>query len=76
MLFRSGIAVPAKTPTTIVEKLESHLMQIVNSPDVQARLIELGMTPIAATRQEMALFLKNESNRWGPIIKAANIKIE
>ena len=71
-----GIAVPAKTPTTIVEKLESHLMQIVNSPDVQARLIELGMTPIAATRQEMALFLKNESNRWGPIIKAANIKIE
>jgi tripartite-type tricarboxylate transporter receptor subunit TctC len=48
----------------------------VAAPDVQARLAELGMTPIGSGRKEFSAFLRAESDRWGPIIKAANIQID
>jgi tripartite-type tricarboxylate transporter receptor subunit TctC len=71
-----GISVPARTPVAIVERLEAELTKIVNAPDVNARLSELGMAPTALGGKDFAAFLQSESNRWGPVIKAANIKID
>ena len=71
-----GISVPARTPAAIADKLEAELARIVAAPDVQARLGELGMTPMGVSRKEFSTFLRVESDRWGPIIKAANIQID
>lgn len=71
-----GISVPAKTPVPIVEKLETALAQIVAEPAVQKRLTELGMVPMGLNHEDFLTFLQSESERWGPIIKAANIQID
>ncbi|MGA0571368.1 Bug family tripartite tricarboxylate transporter substrate binding protein [Variovorax sp. VNK109] len=71
-----GISMPAKTPQPVVDRLETEITRIITAPDVQARLIELGMTPMGVGRKEFGAFLRSETDRWGPVIKAANIQIE
>ena len=71
-----GISVPARTPAPVVERLEAEILRIVNAPEVQARLVELGMAPLALGQKDFVPFLRADSERWGPVIKAANIKVE
>lgn len=71
-----GISVPAKTSASIVERLEGEVIRIVNAPEVQARLLELGMSPRAVGQREFSEFLRTETERWGPVIKAAGVKPE
>ena len=51
---------------------------IVNAPDMQARLAELGMAPLALALAgaDFVAFIATESRRWGPVIKAANLRVE
>ena len=71
-----GISAPARTPPDVVQRLQTELQTIVNTPDMQARLTELGMTPMALGGAEYMNFLINENRKWGPVIKAGNIKVE
>ena len=49
---------------------------IVNAPDMQARLAELGMAPLALDGADFVAFIATENWRWGPVIKAANLRVE
>jgi tripartite-type tricarboxylate transporter receptor subunit TctC len=71
-----GISAPARTPPDVVQRLQTELQTIVNAPDMQARLAELGMTPVALGGADYMNFLINENRKWGPVIKAGNIKVE
>lgn len=71
-----GISAPARTPPDVVLRLQSELQAIVNSPDIQARFSELGMTPLALGGADYMVFLANENRKWGPVIKASNIKVD
>ena len=48
----------------------------LNTPAVKARYAQLGATVVGSTPAELATFLQDEIDRWGPIIKAAGIKPE
>jgi len=71
-----GISAPAHTPLNVVQRLQTELQTIVNAPDMQVRLTELGMTPLALSSADYMRFLINENRTWGPVIKAGNIKVE
>ena len=71
-----GISAPARTPPDVVQRLQTELQTIVNTPDMQVRLTELGMTPMALGGADYMNFLINENRKWGPVIKAGNIKVE
>jgi tripartite-type tricarboxylate transporter receptor subunit TctC len=71
-----GISAPARTPPDVVQRLQTELQTIVNAPDMQARLAELGMTPVALGGADYMNFLINENRKWGPVIKTGNIKVE
>lgn len=71
-----GISAPASTPPDVVQRLQTELQTIVNTPDMQGRLTELGMTPMALGGADYMNFLINENRKWGPVIKAGNIKVE
>ena len=71
-----GISAPARTPPDVVQRLQTELQTIVNTPDMQGRLTELGMTPMALGGADYMNFLINENRKWGPVIKAGNIKVE
>jgi tripartite-type tricarboxylate transporter receptor subunit TctC len=74
-----GLWVPKDTPKEIIAKLNATLMQVLADPSVQKRLEELGIeiTPSAQQSPEaLRAFQKAETERWWPIIKASNLKVE
>ena len=71
-----GISAPAKTPAAITERLQAEVLAIVQSPDMQTRLTDLGMTPLAYGALEYLSFINNENRKWTPVIKTANVKVE
>jgi tripartite-type tricarboxylate transporter receptor subunit TctC len=74
-----GLWVPKDTPKEIVAKLNATLVQTLADPAVQKRFEELGIqiTPLQQQSPEaLRAFQKAETERWWPIIRAANLKGE
>jgi tripartite-type tricarboxylate transporter receptor subunit TctC len=74
-----GLWVPKETPKDIIAKLNATMVQVLASPPVQQRFEELGIEISALDRQSpeaLRALQKTEAERWWPIIKASNIKVE
>jgi tripartite-type tricarboxylate transporter receptor subunit TctC len=74
-----GLWVPKDTPKDIVAKLNATMVQVLADPPVRKRFEELGIgiTPLVQQSPEaLRAYQKAEAERWWPIIKAANIKME
>jgi tripartite-type tricarboxylate transporter receptor subunit TctC len=74
-----GLWVPKGTPKNIIAKLSATMVQVLADPSVKQRLGELGIeiTPLAQQSPEALLaFQRAEAERWWPIIKASNLKVE
>ena len=71
-----GLSVPAKTPPAVVERLQLEMDKLLKSPDVKARLTELGMLTQNLGPRGFQAFLQAENKKWAPIIRSAQIKIE
>ncbi len=69
-----GILVPAGTPKEIVDRLHREIVRAVASPKVAQVLTNLGTQPVTNTSDEFRAFIKAEMDKWGKVIKAANIK--
>jgi tripartite-type tricarboxylate transporter receptor subunit TctC len=67
--------VPAKTPPDIVRRMHKDTVAALLDPTIKARLEELGLLVIGSTPAELAVHLKSEMDKWGPIIKAAGISV-
>ena len=72
----TGLVAPAGTPTEIVERLQGEIAKIVREPDVNAKLTTLGFRPIANTPDEFGARIKVELEKWGKVVRGANLKIE
>jgi tripartite-type tricarboxylate transporter receptor subunit TctC len=68
--------VPVKTPADIVAKINTDTNAALVDPAVKARFEELGAVPKGSTQAELAAFLKSETDKWGPVIRDAQIKLE
>ena len=74
-----GLWVPKDTPKEIVARLNATMAQVLADPQVQKRFAELGIgiTPPAQQSPEaLRAYQKAEAERWWPIIKASNIKVD
>jgi tripartite-type tricarboxylate transporter receptor subunit TctC len=71
-----GFFVPVKTPKEIVAKLNADTNAALVHPPVKTRFEDLGAVPKGSTEAELAAFLKSETDKWGPVIKDAQIKLE
>ena len=71
-----GIGAPRNTPSEIIEKLNREINTATSDPRMIARLGELGLTPLQGTPAEFARLLADETEKWGKVIRAANIKPE
>jgi tripartite-type tricarboxylate transporter receptor subunit TctC len=71
-----ALFVAAKTPPEIVAKLNADALAALNYPPVKQRYATLGAAVVGSTPTELATFLKAEMDRWGPVIKAAGIKVD
>jgi tripartite-type tricarboxylate transporter receptor subunit TctC len=72
----TGIVAPAATPKEIVELLAREIAKSVARPDVRERLAALGFKPVANTPDEFAARIKLEMEKWGKVVRDANLRIE
>jgi tripartite-type tricarboxylate transporter receptor subunit TctC len=66
---------PVKTAPEIVRKMNADTLAALADPTTKARLEQLGVAVIGSTPEELGRFLKSEMDKWGPVIKDANITI-
>jgi tripartite-type tricarboxylate transporter receptor subunit TctC len=69
-----GLFMPGKSPPDIIAKVNADMATILNEPTIKARLAPLGIEAAASTPAQLAAEAKAETELWGPVIKAANIK--
>jgi tripartite-type tricarboxylate transporter receptor subunit TctC len=51
-------------------------VKIINGPDVQKKLVELGAEPVANSPEEFAAFVKTEVVKWGDVVKKSGAKVD
>lgn len=71
-----GIVGPPKTPAAIAEKMANSVREVLNFPDVQRRLAELSAEPMGLSPAETAAFMKQETERWGAVIRSAGVRLD
>ena len=71
-----GLFVTAGTPKDVVNRLYAETIKVLQLPDVQKRLVALGGEPGKATPEQFAALVKSDYDRFGRLIKDANVKIE
>jgi tripartite-type tricarboxylate transporter receptor subunit TctC len=72
----TGIVAPSGTPREIVELLSREIAKSVAQPDVRERLATLGFKPVANTPDQFAARIKLEIEKWGKVVRDANLRIE
>ena len=72
----AALLAPAGTPKEIVDLLYKETAKALADPTVKSRLIELGFDPVGNTPAEFAALIKAEIDKWGKVIRAANMKVE
>ena len=72
----TGIVAPAGTPNELIERWHRDIVQMVAMPDVKERLESLGFVPVANTPQEFDQRLKTEMEKWGKVVRDANIRAD
>jgi tripartite-type tricarboxylate transporter receptor subunit TctC len=71
-----GIAAPKKTPADIVDRLSKEISAAIADPGMIARLAELGAVPFPISTVEFDEFIVAQTEKWGKVIRTANIKAE
>jgi tripartite-type tricarboxylate transporter receptor subunit TctC len=71
-----GVGAPKNTRAEIVERLNKEINAALADPQMKARLADLGNVPMPMTPTEFGRLIAEETERWGKVIRAANIKPE
>jgi tripartite-type tricarboxylate transporter receptor subunit TctC len=69
-----GVGVPRNTPTDVVDRLSREINAGLADPKIKARLADLGGTPFQSSPSEFGKFIADDTEKWGKVIRAANIK--
>ncbi len=69
-----GAVAPAGTPSAIANQLSGAIAEILKQPDVAKRLLDMNFDPIGSTPKEMALFMAQERERWGKVVRDSGAK--
>ena len=69
-----GIGAPHHTPVEIIDKLNREINAGLADPRIKAGIADLGNAPLALSRDEYGKLLAEETEKWGKVIRAANIK--
>ncbi len=70
----NALAVPAKTPRPVIDRLNKAANEALGSPAVQQQLQKLGVRPQGGTPEQMQALLASEIKRWASVIAAAKIE--
>ena len=71
-----GVAFPAGTPPAIVEKLSAAIREAMATDEMKEKYATGGSRAIASTPAQFAAFIKEDTERWAPVIRASGARVE
>ena len=71
-----GLLGPAGLPPATVQRLNGELNKALADTTVLKRFLDFGMEPMPGTPEQFRAFARNESKRWGPIIRDNGITLD
>jgi tripartite-type tricarboxylate transporter receptor subunit TctC len=71
-----GVGAPKATPAAIVQKLNKEINAGLVDPTIKARLSDLGSPALAGSPADFGKLIADETEKWGKVVKFANIKAE
>ena len=71
-----GIVAPRSTPTEIISKLNQEINLALANARITRRIAELGDTPLSLSNSEFGKLIADETEKWGKVIRATNVKPE
>jgi tripartite-type tricarboxylate transporter receptor subunit TctC len=72
----NGVVVPRSTPAEIINKLNMHINASLADPGIKARLADLGAAALTGSPSDFGKLIADETEKWGKVIRAADIKPE
>jgi tripartite-type tricarboxylate transporter receptor subunit TctC len=69
-----GVGVPRSTPVEIIDKLNKEINAVLSDPKLKARLADLGAAVLTGSPAQFGKLIADETEKWGKVIRAANIK--
>jgi tripartite-type tricarboxylate transporter receptor subunit TctC len=70
------LSVPAGTSPEIIEQLNAVVAEVLKQPDLQKRMLDLGMLPESSSPERMAKLIGTESAKWKKVIEVSGAKLE
>ena len=72
----NGVVAPKNTPVEIIDKLNREITASVNDPKIMAQFANVGSVAKSMTAADFGRFIAEDTEKWGKVIQAANIKAE
>ncbi|HTD90343.1 MAG TPA: tripartite tricarboxylate transporter substrate binding protein [Burkholderiales bacterium] len=70
-----GLVTSTGTPKAVIDKIHKDTAKVLQSPDIRARYEQLGMMPVGNTPAQFAKEIKDETVRWGKIVRERNLVV-
>ena len=67
---------PAGTPREIVAKVSGELVKMLKAPEMKEKILQQGGLASGNTPEEFTAYVKAEIDKWGAVVKSANIKAD
>jgi tripartite-type tricarboxylate transporter receptor subunit TctC len=71
-----GILAPAAAPRGVIQRLNAEVNRILAAADVRAHFAQLGFEIVGGTPAQFGVWLRDESAKWGKVIRAQRITAE
>jgi tripartite-type tricarboxylate transporter receptor subunit TctC len=71
-----GIVAPPKTPAALAEQISRAVAEALKLADVSKQLVDMSMEAVGGTPAEMAQYLREESRRWGAVIRQSGARAD
>lgn len=71
-----GAVAPANTPKDIINRFNTEIRSALAAPDVKERALTAGAEPHATSPEEFAAYIREETKKWGEVVRAAGIKLQ
>jgi len=71
-----GFVAPAGTPGNVVGKLAEAVIASTNEPEINSKLLAIGVLPKPLTTPEFGSFIAEETAKWAKVVKFADMRVD
>ena len=71
-----AVFAPAAVPQPILDKLNADIVKVLNTPEVQQKLTDMGLNVTPSTPAQLAALVKSESARWGKVVRETGLSAD